>query len=495
MAQWPDAAAFREAFQNPRTCFIEDELREASTQLDVRGFPLVYSGNFASVFKVRTATRNLAVRCFLREVGDRQRRYQAIEQHLSGLTASCISHFEYVEHGIRVRGRAYPILIMDWVDGLTLDAYVRSTTEAKTFQALAARWIEIIAELERSQIGHGDLQHGNILVSSGDMKLVDYDGMFVPSLKGQLATETGHRAYQHPARTEQLFGLEIDRFSSLVIYLSLAALSERPALTALCSGDNLLFHAADYRQPERSAAIAEVRKLSPPVRAIADALVAACAAPISRVPRLLDLVQAPAPSQLPTWMRPATDLPPPKKILVDPPRHGTLSTPPTRPQPPSSPAPIGGQAVPHLAASVANASQAPSTGPGPREFDSAGFSSGCLLWVFISAFLANSLKATGGAWAVGFAIGAAWIAAMNYKTRPARTTAPLAVGPPRPLQRPSYQTIATGGGMVVASSIRSKYHRPTCDWAKKMSARNRITFASGADARARGYRPCKVCRP
>src|SRR2546430_4647189 len=57
--------------------------------------------------------------------------------------------------------------------------------------------------LFRSQVAHGDLQHGNILVRGGSIQLVDYDGMWVPALKGRHATEIGHRAYQHPERSEQ----------------------------------------------------------------------------------------------------------------------------------------------------------------------------------------------------------------------------------------------------------------------------------------------------
>lgn len=53
-------------------------------------------------------------------------------------------------------------------------------------------------KLHEKSIAHGDLQHGNILVdSNGNIYLIDYDSMFVPSLekerdiiKGRMITNT-----------------------------------------------------------------------------------------------------------------------------------------------------------------------------------------------------------------------------------------------------------------------------------------------------------------
>src|SRR5207247_3804164 len=90
--------------------------------------------------------------------------------------------------------------------------------------ALRTKWAILVRHLEAARVAHGDLQHGNILVRGGSIQLVDYDGMWVPALSGRHATEIGHRAYQHPERSGQDYGQQIDRFSALVIYLSLAAL-------------------------------------------------------------------------------------------------------------------------------------------------------------------------------------------------------------------------------------------------------------------------------
>jgi len=63
-----------------------------------------------------------------------------------------------------------------------------------------------------------------------------------PALSGRHATKIGHRAYQHPERSGQDYGQEIDRFSALVIYLSLAALErDAPYGIVFIPGDNLIF--------------------------------------------------------------------------------------------------------------------------------------------------------------------------------------------------------------------------------------------------------------
>jgi hypothetical protein len=48
---------------------------------------------------------------------------------------------------------------------------------------------------------------------------------------------------------------------------------------------------------------------------------------------------------------------------------------------------------------------------------------------------------------------------------------------------------------VVGSRARFVYHRPTCDWVRKISTRNRIQFQSASVAKSAGYRPCHVCSP
>lgn len=47
----------------------------------------------------------------------------------------------------------------------------------------------------------------------------------------------------------------------------------------------------------------------------------------------------------------------------------------------------------------------------------------------------------------------------------------------------------------VGSKSSDKYHYPDCKWAKKISAKNLVTFKTAQEALKAGYVPCKVCKP
>ena len=62
---------------------------------------------------------------------------------------------------------------------------------------------------------------GNIMVSNEQLKLLDYDGLYVPGLEVIPSKEWGHRNYQHPARSEKDYGPSLDHFSTWIIYISI----------------------------------------------------------------------------------------------------------------------------------------------------------------------------------------------------------------------------------------------------------------------------------
>ena len=119
--------------------------------------------------------------------------------------------------------------------------------------------MRLVAELRGAGIAHGDLQHANVLVTPrGYLKLVGYDGMCVPALRGRPNLETGLAPYQHPQRNEHTrLSANLDHFSALVIYVALRALAASPSLWSRYieqSGyDKLLFRSEDFRDPDQSA--------------------------------------------------------------------------------------------------------------------------------------------------------------------------------------------------------------------------------------------------
>ena len=264
---WPTPQDYNEAIQNPQLNFTDPELRAGVPEMTPLGLPRAITGGFASVYRLRCGGRDWAVRCFLRAVPDQQERYAAIGRHLAAAKLPYTVGFAFQPGGIKVGGRAYPLLKMEWVDGEPLERWIEDHLgDPAALRALAERWLALLRALRRAGVTHGDLQHGNILVVNGEPRLIDYDGMFVPALAGRQGTEVGHRNYQHPQRRVADFGPGIDTFAAWTIYLSLRALSVVPTLwQQLGAGDEgLLLRREDYVRPISSPALRALEGVADP---------------------------------------------------------------------------------------------------------------------------------------------------------------------------------------------------------------------------------------
>ncbi|MCC6750135.1 MAG: hypothetical protein IT371_20885 [Deltaproteobacteria bacterium] len=287
---WPLASDFSDALQNPRSAFRVPALQQGAPTRNPYGLPIAISGAFASVYKVKCGQRAYAVRCFLSPDAERQQRYQQISAHLAAARLPELVSFEYVREGVRVRNGWYPIVQMDWVTARTLDRHVGERVEradSAGLERLAEEFRSLMRRLRDARIAHGDLQHGNILVEGQNLRLVDFDGMFIPAFQGRRATELGHPHYQHPGRGGEHFDLDLDNFSSIAIYLSLKALAADRGLWRFNTEENLIFTRDDFANPGRSpvfAALAQSACL--PVRALAARLAELCRGPLAQVPTL-----------------------------------------------------------------------------------------------------------------------------------------------------------------------------------------------------------------
>ena len=274
----PQPNEYDEAIQNPRLCFSDPELRAGTVEpyppgRGIPGLPWPRSGAFGQAYHVFSNGQQWGVKCFTRLHDDQEARYRAISAHLKQANLPCMVDFDFQPLGMRVKGKAYPLLKMAWIDGKPLDDYLEENLgQTAVLAALADKWLALVASLQAHGIAHGDLQHGNILVAGGELRLIDYDGMFVPALRGRVSHEIGHRNYQHPQRTEQQFDNSLDRFSTWVIYLSLIALREDPSLWSQFGGgdEKLLFDADDFRAPARSRLLEALsRSKKPQLRPLA----------------------------------------------------------------------------------------------------------------------------------------------------------------------------------------------------------------------------------
>ena len=302
---WPALTDFSDAIQNPQVCFRGTELEDGVVGVDRRGMPLVYSGSFACVYPVSSIGRKWAVRCFTREVKDQHSRYRQLSDYLSDGLPPAFVDFEYREHGIRFKGDWYPIVKMEWVEGQPLSRFVGSKlNDPDTLMRIAAQWRRgLTATLRGLGIAHNDLQHGNVMVQGdSNIRLVDYDGIFLPGFRGERSPELGHKNYQHPQRVAEDYDDYIDNFPSLVIYLSLLAVASEPNLWSFNNDDNLLFTKDDYADPRRSELFNRLKN-SPDatVAKLVDYLEECCSLPVEQVTDLESIFQGapPTPSTQP----------------------------------------------------------------------------------------------------------------------------------------------------------------------------------------------------
>jgi hypothetical protein len=274
---WPTPQDYNEAVQNPQLAFTDSELRAGQAELNAIGLPRPITGGFACVYKIQSGARLWAARCFLSEVRDQQHRYEAISRHLEDAKLVHAVPFSYLAGGIKVQGRSYPLVKMQWVQGESLSAFVgRSIGYPDTLFSLAKVWSRLLLDLKAANIAHGDLQHGNVLVVGDQLRLLDYDGMFVPSLSGKQSNELGHRNYQLPARSPWDYGPHLDNFAAWVIYVSLVALAVHPELWAKHRGGDecLLFRRVDFEQPDKSALVRDLTTSpNPELRILVDLFV------------------------------------------------------------------------------------------------------------------------------------------------------------------------------------------------------------------------------
>jgi hypothetical protein len=305
MRDYPPPAEYEKMLSSPpgiRIAFKDTAFHGADIEKTPLGLPRARAGAFAVVYRAfMPDNSSCAVRLFLKDGDDRQDRYQLVSEHLKRHKISCLVPFTYAADSFRAAdGQWYPMMTMEWVKGETLFDWLQARSgagDSRAIKAITEQWKSTIKDLNKAQIAHGDLQHANVMITeSGEIKLVDYDGMCVPKLVGRKNLEIGVEPYQHPTRDGNTqLSLSLDNFSSAFIYVGLRALSADPRLwhdfVVQPNYDKMLFRKEDFTDPRNSALIQRLRR-SPDadVQRLATNLVELAHQRIDKVPFLDELL-------------------------------------------------------------------------------------------------------------------------------------------------------------------------------------------------------------
>ena len=246
------------------------ELAHLVPVLDDHGEPYRSSGAFAVVFKMKDEQTGkcYALKCFTEEQEGRAEAYRQIADELEFVDSSYITSVKYLNKEIFVDSSCeedeFPVLLMDWIDGETMENYIAENYQDNYAMAmLCYRFCKMAAWLRSQPFAHGDIKPDNIMVRpDGNLTLVDYDGMFVPAMKGQKSPTIGTKDFSHPLRTIDDFDETIDDFALASIALSLKAISmNSKLLDTYGASDRLLFLENDYHNPSNSKAISALQEL------------------------------------------------------------------------------------------------------------------------------------------------------------------------------------------------------------------------------------------
>jgi serine/threonine protein kinase len=260
---FPNKSNYQAAMQNPHQHFNTPQLKNYVASITTNGMPRGQSGGFAVVYKVHDKKGDYAaLRLFNRYTFDSAQRYDNLSKFIQKNQCVYFVDFEFLNDAITINNHKYPVLKMEWVEGLGIGDYIREHLDKNALQLLSDDLLALFLFLLQSKIAHGDLSDTNILITTqGDLKLIDYDDMFCEDTKHQETAGVGNPNFQHPDRAiARYYGEKMDHFSMWLIYASILILIEDSSFYN--GNDCIIFTENDLRTPVQSTVLPKLRSSS-----------------------------------------------------------------------------------------------------------------------------------------------------------------------------------------------------------------------------------------
>ncbi len=273
--KYPLRGEYDTAVRNLDKFVLDSVLKVGKPVKQTRNLNLLrsYNGGKAIVYEIQTNPKKYALKCWVEDLGDLKIRYKAIDEYLQTVNLPYFVDFSYKDQGILVNGVKFPIVRMEWVDGISFKRFIANNIhDPAQIRRFADKFLAMVKELHKNNISHGDLQHGNIIVrTNGDICLIDYDGLYVPELSNEKDDIKGLDGYQHLNRKKlDKLSPKSDYFSELIIYLSLLVISAKPSYWKdIEKEERLLFSDKDFKDLKTShppRIFAELKNISPEIK-------------------------------------------------------------------------------------------------------------------------------------------------------------------------------------------------------------------------------------
>ena len=204
--------------------------------------PSVKIGDNSIIVKMRNDNYDeFAFKCYINNISGREERYNLIQKNIRLARSEYL--VEPVYYPDELNGidelQALPVLKYEWIEGEDIYTYIETYShDIFELKLLTYNFSRFVKWLASQPFAHGSLSCDNIIVNAnGDIKIVDYDNMYTPEMKGLKAKTIGDKNYNNPELTLVDFGKSIDTTPSLVILLSLLTISSYPSLYRKSSRD------------------------------------------------------------------------------------------------------------------------------------------------------------------------------------------------------------------------------------------------------------------